>query len=212
MTDRKGLIGTMAAAEAVQMPRTTFWRAYRRGQLVPAAMTPGGQPRWDLADLQRQVTALTTPIPIPVSTPLETYVPDPTSAPVNPPVATAIVTSTLGVLVGRRNDGRPPWTFIAGKIHEGESSADAAIREVKEETGLIVTAGHMPIGERIHPRTGWLMKYMACTPSEGTDVFVGDEEELAEVRWVPSVDALAELMGRENIYPPVLEHLQRVMP
>jgi 8-oxo-dGTP pyrophosphatase MutT (NUDIX family) len=53
------------------------------------------------------------------------------------PVVAAIVTSDVGVLVGRRNDGKPPWTFIAGKIEPGESPADAAVREVKEETGLL---------------------------------------------------------------------------
>lgn len=45
------------------------------------------------------------------------------------PVVAAIVTSEHGVLVGRRNDGKPPWTFIAGEIEPGESPADAGIRE-----------------------------------------------------------------------------------
>ena len=52
------------------------------------------------------------------------------------PVVAAIVTSRLGVLVGRRHDGKPPWTFIAGEVEPGERPEDAAIREVKEETGL----------------------------------------------------------------------------
>jgi transcriptional regulator with XRE-family HTH domain len=67
------------------------------------------------------------------------------------PVATAIVTSELGVLIGRRNDGKPPWTFISGEVEPGESPADAAVREVKEETTLEVSAGEV-IGERVHPR------------------------------------------------------------
>ena len=53
-----------------------------------------------------------------------------------PSVATAIVTCSRGVLVGRRNDGKPPWTFIAGEVEEGETPEFAAAREVKEETGL----------------------------------------------------------------------------
>jgi hypothetical protein len=32
------------------------------------------------------------------------------------PIIAAIVTSTKGVLVGRRNDRTPPWTFIAGEL------------------------------------------------------------------------------------------------
>jgi 8-oxo-dGTP pyrophosphatase MutT (NUDIX family) len=49
------------------------------------------------------------------------------------PIAAAIVTSRLGVLVARRNDGQPLWTFIAGEIEPGENPADAAVREVREE-------------------------------------------------------------------------------
>ena len=52
------------------------------------------------------------------------------------PIATAIVTSERGVLVGQRKDGRPPWTFISGEVEPGESPAFAASREVKEETTL----------------------------------------------------------------------------
>jgi 8-oxo-dGTP pyrophosphatase MutT (NUDIX family) len=36
-------------------------------------------------------------------------------------VAVAIVTGPLDVLVGRRRDGHPPWTFPGGKIEPGES-------------------------------------------------------------------------------------------
>ena len=50
------------------------------------------------------------------------------------PIAAAIVTSRLGVLVARRNDGQPLWTFIAGEIEPGENPADAAVREVREES------------------------------------------------------------------------------
>lgn len=122
------------------------------------------------------------------------------------PVVAAIVTSGLGVLVSRRNDGKPPWGFITGKIEVDESPTDAAIREVKEETGLEVRAGRV-IGERNpHPVTRKHMIYMAATPTEGTDVFVGDSDELAEVRWVSLAEADELLPG---MYPPVHEHLER---
>ena len=102
-------------------------------------------------------------------------------------------TSSLGVLVAKRNDGKPPWTFIAGEIEPGESPADAAVREVKEETGLRIRSGRV-IGRRVHPQTGRTMVYMAARPTHGTDAFVGDAQELAEVRWVTLAQA-DELMG-----------------
>jgi 8-oxo-dGTP pyrophosphatase MutT (NUDIX family)/transcriptional regulator with XRE-family HTH domain len=121
------------------------------------------------------------------------------------PIVAAIVTSPLGVLVGRRNDGKPPWTFIAGEVEPGERPEDAAVREVKEETGCLVKAGRV-IGERDHPATGKHMIYMAARPTHGTDVFVGDEVELAEVRWVSLAEADELLPG---MYEPVREHLAR---
>ncbi len=130
------------------------------------------------------------------------------SVPEPQPVVAAIVTSSKGVLVARRNDGRPPWTFIAGEIEPGESPADAAVREVKEETGLRVAAGQV-IGRRVHPKTGRTMVYMAATPTRGTDAFVGDEEELAEIRWVTLAEA-DELMGG-TIFEPVQEHLRSTL-
>ena len=53
----------------------------------------------------------------------------------------AIITSAPCVLVGRRSDGRPPWTFLGGKTKPGEPPEDdAAVRETLEETGLWVRA------------------------------------------------------------------------
>jgi 8-oxo-dGTP diphosphatase len=80
-----------------------------------------------------------------------------------------IVTSPRGVLVGRRMDGKPPWTFIAGEQEPGERAGDTAVREVKEETGLRVRAGEV-IGERVHPKSGRHMIYMAAAPTRGLGV------------------------------------------
>jgi 8-oxo-dGTP pyrophosphatase MutT (NUDIX family) len=131
---------------------------------------------------------------------------EPSTIPEPQPVVAAIVTSARGVLIGKRRDGKPPWTFIAGEIEPGESPADAAVREVKEETGLLVTAGKV-IGRRVHPATGRTMVYMAARPVRGTEVLVGDEDELAEVRWVSVAEADALMGGM--IFEPVRKHLLR---
>lgn len=124
------------------------------------------------------------------------------------PVVAAIVTSHKGVLIGRRNDGTPPWTFIAGEQEPGEDRADTVIREVKEETGLDIRPGEV-IGERDHPATGRRMIYMAARPAgRRTSVFVGDEAELAEVRWVSLAEAEELLTG---MYEPVREYLTRTL-
>ena len=127
-------------------------------------------------------------------------------ADLRPAVVAAIVTSDRGVLVGRRNDATPPWTFIAGEQEPDELPQDTVEREVKEETGVEV-AGQQIIGERVHPATGRRMIYVAAAPTHETSLIVGDEAELAEVRWVSLADA-EELMGG-TMYPPVREYLAR---
>ncbi|MDM4722728.1 NUDIX hydrolase [Micromonospora sp. WMMA1363] len=136
------------------------------------------------------------------------HVPDPATTPEPSPVVAGVVTSPLGVLIGRRHDGKPLWTLIAGEIEPGESAADAAVREVKEETGLTVEAAEREIGRRVHPKTGRTMIYLACQPTGRLDVHVGDEDELAEVRWAPLPEALELLPG---LYEPVRAHLEQTL-
>ena len=55
------------------------------------------------------------------------------------------------VLMGRRkgSHGAGTWSFPGGKVDPGELTADAAIREVSEETGLrIVDPKHLIVGSR----------------------------------------------------------------
>jgi len=125
-----------------------------------------------------------------------------------PNIVAAIVTSSEGVLLGQRRDGRPPWTFPAGAAELDESPQQTAMRECLEETGLVVKAGEV-IGERDHPKTGRHMVYVACEPANGTHVVVGDPEELVAVAWRPLAD-LAELMPY-GVFDPVMDHLKAVL-
>ena len=86
-------------------------------------------------------------------------------------VAVAVVTSARGVLAGRRIDRRPPWTFPGGKLEPGETPAAAAIREVREETGLDGRGARVARRAR-PPAHRPPMIYLACEPIGGTDVQV----------------------------------------
>ncbi len=186
---------TRQVADELGIPVSTlqYWAA--KGKISPAWRTPGGMARWDLEDLERQLDI-----------PGGGRVTDP-AAPLQPVIVAAIVTSKLGVLVERRHDGRPLWTFPAGEAEPGEAPIDTAIRETKEETGLEIRVSHA-IGERDHPATGRHLIYLAARPYHGTEVRNNDEAELAEVRWA----ALGELDAlMPGMFSPARAHLDRVL-
>lgn len=186
---------TAEAADWLGVTVGTFHRWVRERKIKPTLRLPGGDFRWDLTELRQQLQ------------PAEGESVGDDDTPNRPSVITAVVTSRLGVLIGHRHDGRPPWTFIAGEQEPGETNADTAVREVKEETGLEVTTGRV-IGERVHPRTERHMIYIAATPSrpDDLDVIVGDPDELSAVRWASLAEATDLLPG---MFEPVLDHLMR---
>lgn len=188
---------TAEAAEHIGMSRQTMLRWAKAGLVREAWWhTPKGQYRWDLRKLDELLGI----------EPTGDLMHD-ADTPLRPAIVAVIVTSNRGVLAERRNDGRPLWTFPSGEAEPREAPADTAIREVKEETGLSVKVSHI-IGERDHPQTGRHMIYVAARPEHGTKVFVGDEDELAEVKWVSLAEA-EQLMP--TMYGLVREHLTTVL-
>lgn len=131
---------------------------------------------------------------------------DPGTDPEPAPVTAAIITSALGVLIERRNDRIPPWTFPAGEMQPGESPVDTIRRRVPEETGITVTPLHV-IGRRIHPKTGRVMIYVAASP-DSTDVSNGDPGDAAEVRWALLDDARSLM---PDMFPPVRDYLAEAL-
>jgi 8-oxo-dGTP pyrophosphatase MutT (NUDIX family) len=90
---------------------------------------------------------------------------------------------------------RPVWTLPKGTLGPGESSADAALREVREETGWRceivrplepVTYWFQRSGQRIKKTVRWFL----MRPLDK----VGDHDhEVDEVAWLPPKEALERL-------------------
>jgi 8-oxo-dGTP diphosphatase len=124
-----------------------------------------------------------------------------------------------GVPWRRRKDGglevllvhRPryrDWTFPKGKLDEGESEEQAALREVEEETGL-----HCELGpelastaytdSKLRPKT---VRYWAMEAADGD---ASPRNEVDEIAWLPAEKAAARLSyGRDRN---VLRSLEAVL-
>jgi 8-oxo-dGTP pyrophosphatase MutT (NUDIX family) len=109
--------------------------------------------------------------------------------------------------VRQHHDGKDIWMAPGGAIEEGESSQDAAIREVLEETGLIIHVGRLLWHvEEVSEERGqrfvnfFLGKIIGGHPELGTDPELGDEQVLDELRFF-SKEEIAEI---EHIYPEYL--------
>jgi 8-oxo-dGTP diphosphatase len=83
------------------------------------------------------------------------------------------------------------WSLPKGKLDAGENALAAAVREVREETGLDVVAGRRSVRTRYAVAEGakhvdyWLVQAV------GTDEPFEPNDEVDELRWLPVADAAA---------------------
>jgi 8-oxo-dGTP diphosphatase len=117
--------------------------------------------------------------------------------------AGAVVRDPSGRLLLVRR-GRPPsaglWSVPGGRVEPGETPAQAAVREVREETGLDVTVGDLlatvEIGDFVVPDF--------AAEVLGGELRAGDDA--ADVRWC-TFDEAALL----RLTPGLLDELRRML-
>jgi 8-oxo-dGTP diphosphatase len=124
------------------------------------------------------------------------------------PASVAVIVWGGRVLVIKRKipDGSLVWQFPGGKIEKGESPEQAAVREAREEVGLVVEP-LKSLGERHHPATGRHIHYIACTV-RGVQVRI-DRREVEDFGWF-DVKGLVEHTP-EGVYAPVMLYLDGVL-
>jgi 8-oxo-dGTP pyrophosphatase MutT (NUDIX family) len=106
-----------------------------------------------------------------------------------------------GALIGRLDRrGRLLWSLPKGHVEPGETERQAAVREVREETGILgevvgklgtIDFWFVADGRRVH-KTVHHFLLLAVDPEGGLEL--SDEDlEVSEVAWVPVVDLAVRL-------------------
>jgi ADP-ribose pyrophosphatase YjhB (NUDIX family) len=111
------------------------------------------------------------------------------------------------LLVMQHHDGKEIWMPPGGGIEEGETSQDAAIREIMEETGLIISVGRLlrHIEEVSEERGQRFVNFFLGRVIGGKEE-LGEDPELGGAQVLDGIgyfsrDEIAEL---GNVYPDFL--------
>jgi 8-oxo-dGTP diphosphatase len=190
---------TGQAARALGLSIDSLQRWAKDGLVTPAFITRGGRYRWQLDDLLSQLGGGQHAQPV-AQARLASQVP--------PPVVLAVITATEGVVIGRRTEPPPPWSFPGAEIEDGETAEQTATRAAREDTGLTIRPG-TNLGHRLHPATGRLVTYIAANvASRNHGLVVGDEHRYTELKWASLAEATALM---PDMAAEALAHLERVM-
>ena len=119
----------------------------------------------------------------------------------------AVATRTNELLMVRRatEPGRGRWAVPGGRVEAGETMAEAVVRELEEETGLLGVCGPLVGWTEITDGHHYVVLDFEVTVLDSSEPVAGDDA--VEAAWVPVwtvpeldlVDGLAEFLADAGI-------------
>ena len=105
------------------------------------------------------------------------------------------------------------WGIPSGKVRDGESLSDATLREVEEETGIVIPQGDMQFFSTVHVRFAdydFVYHMFHTELDKKVDIRVSEREHKG-ARWVTPTDALGmplieDLDGCIKLYFSILKN------
>ena len=114
-------------------------------------------------------------------------------------VAVCILDGDRILLVQHLKNGRRYWLLPGGGVEVGETLAETALRELREETGYEIEAGRLLlVCESLEPKGRHLVNLVFAGEVRGGSLRAGLDGRLVDAGWLP-VDDLASL----EMYPPI---------
>jgi 8-oxo-dGTP diphosphatase len=106
--------------------------------------------------------------------------------------------------------GQGLWSIPGGRIEPGETDGQAVVREVLEETGLVVTCGRLLGAAELPGLDGIVIDvrdYLAELPPGDAAATARAGDDAAAVRWVTDAEADA-MEARQELTPGLLTALR----
>lgn len=97
-----------------------------------------------------------------------------------------IVNSKGEMLVTQRNPNKKAgglWEFVGGGVHAGETTAQAAVREVKEEVGITLTPDELSL-LHFYKHRNYFMDIYLVRKDINVENIVLDSNEAVDAKWV----------------------------
>jgi 8-oxo-dGTP diphosphatase len=114
-------------------------------------------------------------------------------------VAVCILDGDRILLVQHLKNGRRYWLLPGGGVEVGETLAETALRELREETGYEIEVGRLLlVCESLEPKGRHLVNMVFAGEVRGGSLRAGLDGRLVDAGWLP-VDDLASL----EMYPPI---------